>query len=277
MTAPLYLINMFEHETEAERVFGMLIDRHNSFEDYPIDNDAFINNLIINGFKYTHVEDAVVCEYCGVVIKNWCENDNVEFVHATLSPFCVYANKIAQNEQFDGHAATTNAIVVSPGKPRCVYGQLKRLNARRATFKDHWPTALSVLAQKIAEAGMFYSMLGDETICFFCDCRVRDWLPNDDPWQRHALVNPNCHFVVCMKGDEFCNSVQRAELTTEEPETTLVGNETLECKICLEHQRDAVLMPCRHFCICMQCYFALDGKCPTCRQDVTDFVKVFVS
>ncbi|AKR14195.1 inhibitor of apoptosis protein 1 [Dasychira pudibunda nucleopolyhedrovirus] len=275
MSAPLYVINVCDHETSAERVFGMLIERHNSFEDYPIDNDAFVNSLIVNGFRYTHVDDAVVCEYCGVVIKNWRENDVVEFVHATLSPYCVYANKIAQNEQF-AEDISTNAVVVSPGKPRCVYNRLAHPSARRATF-DHWPAALNALTHDIAEAGMFHTMLGDETACFFCDCRVRDWLPGDDPWQRHALANPQCYFVVCVKGDGFCNSERRVETAPGEPAPAPASSEALECKVCLERQRDAVLLPCRHFCVCMQCYFALDGKCPTCRQDVADFIKIFVT
>ncbi|AGR57148.1 IAP-1 [Choristoneura rosaceana nucleopolyhedrovirus] len=277
MSAPLYVINVCEHEASAERVFSMLIERHNSFENYPIDNEAFVNSLIVNGFQYAHVDDAVMCEYCGVVIKNWREDDIVEFVHATLSPYCVYANKIAQNEQFSEHVST-HAVVVSPGKPRCVYNRLAHPSARRATFEDFWPGALRALTHDIAEAGMFHTMLGDETACFFCDCRVRNWLPSDDPWQRHALANPQCYFVICIKGDGFNNAAaHRAETAPEQPPLPQSMGEALECKVCLEHQRDAVLLPCRHFCVCMQCYFALDGKCPTCRQDVADFMKIFVA
>ncbi|BBU37593.1 inhibitor of apoptosis protein 1 [Choristoneura diversana nucleopolyhedrovirus] len=276
MSAPLYMINVCDHETSAERMFGMLIERHNSFENYPINDDAFVNSLIVNGFRYAHVDDAVVCEYCGVVIKNWREDDIVEFVHATLSPYCVYANKIAQNEHFNEHAST-NAVVVSPGKPRCVYSRLAHPSARRATFEDYWPTALRALTHGIAEAGMFHTMLGDETACFFCDCRVRDWLPSDDPWQRHALANPQCYFVVCIKGDGVRDSARCAEVAPEQPAPPQNVGEALECKVCLERQRDAVLLPCRHFCVCMQCYFGLDSKCPTCRQDVADFMKIFVA
>ncbi|QDL56992.1 IAP-1 [Dione juno nucleopolyhedrovirus] len=281
MSAPLYLVSVCDHD--AERVFGMLIERHGSFENFPIDNDELINSLIVNGFKYAQVEDAVVCEYCGVVIKNWREDDVVEFVHATLSPYCVYANKIAQNEHFD-EGVSTDAVVVSPGKPRCVYARLAHPSARRATFDDYWPGALRALTHDIAEAGMFHTALGDETACFFCDCRVRDWLPDDDPWRRHAFANPQCYFVARIKGDDFCDSARRTETSAESfaaaaPSSPLPSPsaEALECKVCLERQRDAVLLPCRHFCLCTQCYFALDGKCPTCRQDVVDFVKIFVA
>ncbi|AWD33633.1 inhibitor of apoptosis protein 1 [Samia cynthia nucleopolyhedrovirus] len=279
MNAPLlYVINVREDEQDAtaENVFGMLIDRHNSFENFPIDNAAFVNNLIVNGFRYEHADDAVTCEYCGVVIRNWHEDDCVEFVHATLSPYCVYASKIAQSERF-AEDLSTETVLVSPGKPRCVYGRLAHPDARRATFEDYWPAALRAMVPPIAEAGMFHTKLGDETACFFCDCRVRGWLPGDDPWQRHALANPHCYFVVCIKGEGFCAAArQRDEAPLESAAAPAAASEAMECKVCLERQRDTVLMPCRHFCVCMQCYFALDGKCPTCRQDVADFVKVFV-
>lgn len=277
MNMPFYVINVCEHEAGAERMFDMLIDRHNSFENFPIDNDAFVDSLLVNGFSYTHVEDAVKCEYCGVVIKNWHENDSVEFVHVTLSPYCVYANKMVQNEQFDENASTNNTVIVSPGKPRCVYERMSHPDARRATFESHWPGSLRSLEHGIVEAGMFYIMMGDETVCFFCDCRVRDWLPGDDPWQRHALANPNCYFVKCVKGDEFQSASPRDQMSYENPNTSVASSVTLECTICLERQRDTLLLPCRHLCVCMQCYFALDDKCPTCRQDVTDFLKIFVT
>ncbi|ABI13824.1 inhibitor of apoptosis protein 1 [Anticarsia gemmatalis nucleopolyhedrovirus] len=279
--SPLYILTVGDNaqETSVEHVFSMLIERHNSFENFPIDNTALINSLIVNGFRYEHVDDAVACEYCNVVIKNWCEDDCVEFVHATLSPYCVYANKIAQSEQFSGDLST-DAILVSPGKPRCVYSRLAHPSARRATFEEYWPAALQHLIPSIAEAGMFHTKLGDETACFFCDYRVRNWLPGDDPWRRHAIANPQCYFVVCIKGEHFYETAHPSDdapLAESVTTTINTANETLECKICLERQRDTVLLPCRHFCVCMQCYFALDGKCPACRQDVTDFLKIFVT
>jgi hypothetical protein len=278
--SPLYIVAVSDHaqETTVEHVFSKLIERHNSFENFPIDNAALINSLIVNGFKYEHEDDAVACEYCGAVIKNWREDDCVEFVHVTLSPYCVYANKIAQNEQFDDDLST-NAILVSPGKPRCVYSCMAHPNARSATFEEYWPASLRHLVPSIAEAGMFHTKLGDETVCFFCDYRVRNWFPNDDPWHRHAIANPQCYFVVCIKGDQFCGASRQRDYEPfiESENATITATETMECKICLERQRDTVLLPCRHFCVCMQCYFALDGKCPACRQNVSDFIKIFVT
>ncbi|AGA16181.1 iap-1 protein [Thysanoplusia orichalcea nucleopolyhedrovirus] len=279
---PFYFIsvcdNNFRNNT-AEHVFDMLIERHNSFETFPIQNSTFINSLIVNGFRYTQIDDQVVCEYCEAEIKNWSPEECIEYAHVILSPHCAYANKIAERESF-ANDHNISAILVKEGKPKCVYRCMSNLQSRLNTFLNFWPVALCDMTNNIAEAGLFYTGRGDETVCFFCDCCVRDWHSNEDAWQRHAAENPQCYFVLSVKGKDFChnlvtvNHVDERDDNSDENANTI--EEKYECKICLERQRDAVLMPCRHFCVCVQCYFGLDQKCPTCRQDVTDFIKIFV-
>ncbi|ABL75970.1 inhibitor of apoptosis-1 [Maruca vitrata nucleopolyhedrovirus] len=266
----------------AEHVFDMLIERHSSFENYPIKNASFINSLIVNGFKYNQVEDHVVCEYCEAEIKNWSVDECIEYAHVTLSPYCAYANKISERESFRDDQRTINAILVKEGKPKCVYKCMSNLQSRQNTFADFWPATLRNMITSIAEAGLFYTGRGDETVCFFCDCCVRNWQHDDEPWRRHAAENPQCFFVVSVKGkdyiDEHNNKRDTNQLKLDNEHDNV--NETekgMECTICLERQRDAVLLPCRHFSICIHCYFSLDKKCPSCRQDVTDFIKVFVA
>ncbi|AAN28066.1 inhibitor of apoptosis - 1 [Rachiplusia ou multiple nucleopolyhedrovirus] len=281
-TAPFYFISVCDNfrDNTAEHVFDMLIERHSSFENYPIENTAFINSLIVNGFKYNQVDDHVVCEYCEAEIKNWSEDECIEYAHVTLSPYCAYANKIAERESF-GDNITINAIIVKEGKPKCVYKCMSNLQSRMDTFVNFWPGALRDMITNIAEAGFFYTGRGDETVCFFCDCCVRDWHTNEDAWQRHVTENPQCYFVLSVKGKEFCQNSITVTHVDKRDDDNLNENaddidEKYECKVCLERQRDAVLMPCRHFCVCVQCYFGLDQKCPTCRQDVTNFIKIFV-
>uniref|UniRef100_A0A097DBN9 Iap-1 protein n=1 Tax=Bombyx mori nuclear polyhedrosis virus TaxID=271108 RepID=A0A097DBN9_NPVBM len=286
-TPPFYFINTRDNfrDNIAEHVFDMLLERHGSFENYPIVNTAFINSLIVNGFKYNQVDDHVVCEYCEAEIKNWSEDECIEYAHVTLSPYCAYANKIAEHESF-GDNITINAVLVKEGRPKCVYRCMSNLQSRMDTFVTFWPAALRDMIINIAEAGLFYTGRGDETVCFFCDCCVRDWHTNEDAWQRHATENPQCYFVLSVKGKEFCqNAITATHVDKRDDDDDDDDNlnesvddieEKYECKVCLERQRDAVLMPCRHFCVCVQCYFGLDQKCPTCRQDVTDFIKIFV-
>lgn len=31
--------------------------------------------------------------------------------------------------------------------------------------------------------------------CYHCGCQATEWLANDDPWNRHAELQPNCPVV----------------------------------------------------------------------------------
>lgn len=43
-----------------------------------------------------------------------------------------------------------------------------------------------------------------------------------------------------------------------------------ECAICLEGAIAAVLLPCRHFCVCRTCLEEID-RCPICRAKFTTY------
>ena len=51
------------------------------------------------------------------------------------------------------------------------------------------------------------------------------------------------------------------------------------CIICFERQRDIVLYPCRHVCICSACsdIAALKSTCPVCRAVIESSEKLFMS
>ncbi|XP_020600098.1 kinesin-like protein KIN-7K, chloroplastic isoform X2 [Phalaenopsis equestris] len=48
------------------------------------------------------------------------------------------------------------------------------------------------------------------------------------------------------------------------------------CKVCFESATAAVLLPCRHFCLCKPCSFAC-SECPLCRTVITDRIITFTS
>eukprot|EP01062_Namystynia_karyoxenos_P062142 TRINITY_DN55070_c0_g1_i1.p2 TRINITY_DN55070_c0_g1~~TRINITY_DN55070_c0_g1_i1.p2 ORF type:complete len:531 (+),score=117.10 TRINITY_DN55070_c0_g1_i1:80-1672(+) len=48
-----------------------------------------------------------------------------------------------------------------------------------------------------------------------------------------------------------------------------------ECCVCLEEQKNTVLMPCRHLCVCSHCAQVLT-HCPLCRFDVCHRLEVWV-
>ena len=53
-----------------------------------------------------------------------------------------------------------------------------------------------------------------------------------------------------------------------------------ECAVCMDKQRDSVLCPCHHMCVCVSCANTLKescGQCPICRQQITEIIHVFQS
>lgn len=50
------------------------------------------------------------------------------------------------------------------------------------------------------------------------------------------------------------------------------------CQICLDAQRDCILEPCMHFCLCSGCVTRLqEAKCPICRRTIEFYQNVFIS
>ena len=50
---------------------------------------------------------------------------------------------------------------------------------------------------------------------------------------------------------------------------------TLECVVCMDANKDTLLLPCMHLCVCGQCASAL-SHCPICRGEVDDKKRVFL-
>lgn len=61
---------------------------------------------------------------------------------------------------------------------------------------------------------------------------------------------------------------------------TVASSEADECRVCCEHQRDTLLLPCRHFALCWPCaHKILEGderKCPLCRAEISSAQFTFV-
>ncbi|KAI8323467.1 hypothetical protein GQ54DRAFT_338704 [Martensiomyces pterosporus] len=61
---------------------------------------------------------------------------------------------------------------------------------------------------------------------------------------------------------------------------TALGNDPHQCAICLSDERDTVLLPCRHLCMCRECantYRQQSNKCPICRTVVETILHIQAS
>ena len=50
----------------------------------------------------------------------------------------------------------------------------------------------------------------------------------------------------------------------------------LECTVCMENERNVMLMPCRHVATCAACASQLKGCCPICRRPVESTHQVYL-
>lgn len=78
--------------------------------------------------------------------------------------------------------------------------------ARIRSFAE-WPRNMKQKPEQLAEAGFFYTGVGDRVKCFSCGGGLKDWDDDDEPWEQHALWMNKCRFVKLMKGDAFIEAV----------------------------------------------------------------------
>lgn len=86
--------------------------------------------------------------------------------------------------------------------------------------------------------------------------------------------NANDTAAAIVMRDVSGNSCVSVSLASDLP----VGEEHLDCVVCLCEPRDTLFMPCRHLCICSGCAESFargDGKCPLCRQGFESMMSIF--
>lgn len=81
------------------------------------------------------------------------------------------------------------------------------------------------------------------------------------------------------QGNEESEPMSRTQsvsdrLTLEEENRRL--REARQCKICMDAEVGAVLLPCGHFVACVDCAPSLQD-CPVCRQQIKATIRTFLS
>ncbi|EDV52193.2 death-associated inhibitor of apoptosis 1 [Drosophila erecta] len=98
-------------------------------------------------------------------------------------------------------------------------------SARLRSF-EAWPRNLKQKPHQLAEAGFFYTGVGDRVRCFSCGGGLKDWDDNDEPWEQHALWLSQCRFVKLMKGQLYIDTVAaKPEPAEEKEESSTIGGD----------------------------------------------------
>lgn len=89
---------------------------------------------------------------------------------------------------------------------------------RLSTFRE-WPTQMKMKPTELADAGFFYTGLGDRVQCFSCGGGLKNWEENDVAWEQHALWYPNCEYLKLVKDHSYIKEVQDMHRKRQQQET----------------------------------------------------------
>lgn len=85
-----------------------------------------------------------------------------------------------------------------------------------------------------------------------------------------SLSNPHIH------GEESEGLIQSATENISLEEENRQLREARQCKICMDNEVGAVLLPCGHLVACVDCAPSLKD-CPVCRQQIKATIRTFLS
>lgn len=203
--------------------------------------------LAAAGFYYTGENDKVRCFECGVEISQWLEGDNPMVDHQRWSGRCRFIRKIpcgnvpvgvdpgtipsprprsrdvcgpygveyrpGSGPDCESHSPEFQLPSIAKlgslglGRPKGpVYPEYASHEARIRTFES-WPKAMPQTKEQLADAGFYYTGKGDQTLCYHCGGGLKDWEPEDDPWEQHAKWFSKCYYLLTVKGQSYVNGV----------------------------------------------------------------------
>ncbi|XP_076877856.1 E3 ubiquitin-protein ligase XIAP [Brachyhypopomus gauderio] len=171
--------------------------RLQTFDSWPSWSPVQPRSLAQAGLFYvpeiSEETDRVQCFCCGGMLSSWEEGDDPWTEHAKFYRNCFFIL---------GHDVGN---IPSEHQSSAGRTSMESFEERFYSFRN---MQHPVDHEELARAG-FYS-IGDQdrVSCFRCGGNLKNWQPNEDPWEEHAKHYPGCSFLLSEKGQEFVNNVQ---------------------------------------------------------------------
>lgn len=90
------------------------------------------------------------------------------------------------------------------------YPEYASYDARLSTYKM-WPKEMSQSKEELAAAGFFYMGKDDQTSCYYCGGKLKDWEPEDNPWNQHAKWFNQCSYLLMTKGTDYVKAAEKMQ------------------------------------------------------------------
>jgi baculoviral IAP repeat-containing protein 7/8 len=201
-----------------------------SYKNWPVAHMK-PERLAAAGFYFTGELDIVKCFVCGTEIYMWMEGDDPMVDHERQSPTCNFVRNIACGNvpaeavpdappmpesrdvcgpyEYDLPPAYYNSYPTDKSTG-AKYPEYKYYEDRLRTFEG-WSKCFKQNPEQLSRAGFYYTGRGDQVLCYSCGVGVKDWEPDDDPWEQHAIWYPDCDHLRQVKGSKYVQEITRGQ------------------------------------------------------------------
>ncbi|XP_009887582.1 PREDICTED: E3 ubiquitin-protein ligase XIAP [Charadrius vociferus] len=201
--------------------------RLETFVEFPLDCPVSASALARAGFVYTGEGDKVKCFSCHTTIGGWALGDSAVERHKNLSPNCKFITEstflennrrpLVQNcEHRTENGSSNAALLCALDDPSDVeadyllrtrqvvdmsdnlYPKNPAMCSEETRLKSfhNWPLNDQLTPKELANAGFYYTGVGDQVACFCCGGKLKNWEPSDRAWSEHKRHFPKCFFVL---------------------------------------------------------------------------------
>ncbi|NXS92879.1 XIAP ligase, partial [Jacana jacana] len=214
-------------DTDCDQEWAQEHYRLGTFVEFPLDCPVSASALARAGFVYTGESDKVKCFSCHITIEGWALGDSALQRHKNLSPNCKFITEstflennrqpLAQNYQHrTENGSSSLALPCALDDPSdleadyllrtrqvvdmsdSLYPKTPAMCSEETRLKSfhNWPLNSQLTPNELANAGFYYTGVGDQVACFCCGGKLKHWEPSDRAWSEHKRHFPKCFFVL---------------------------------------------------------------------------------
>ncbi|NXK90332.1 XIAP ligase, partial [Formicarius rufipectus] len=213
-------------DTDCDQEWAQECCRLGTFAEFPLDCPVSASALAQAGFVYTGEGDKVKCFSCHTAVEGWSSGDSAVERHKQLSPNCKFITEsaclednvdpVTQNYQHrTGNGSSNSALPCALDDPDLeadyllrtrqvvdmsdsLYPQNPAMCSEETRLKSfhNWPLNVQLTPKELANAGFYYTGVGDQVACFCCGGKLKNWEPSDRAWSEHKRHFPKCLFVL---------------------------------------------------------------------------------
>ena len=279
-----------------ENDFDMFIEK---YKDKIITNEIFINEIktheeynysdISDEYNYecpkckeiTPIEETYFCEECDILVcDNKCINEITEKCNILNCYYCRrgICNNNTTHLYCEDCYVDENKEFYEKYKNKIITQEILDVNDINIADFVNEGYNLKYKCQICNEEKDFNNEALNEcnnccdTICNEC-CRIT----------YNGCNRYNCRFCeneTCYYGEHICicykcfPNKDKREKRPISPSILSTNVET-QCCVCLINVKKYACIPCGHLCLCGQCSIKIEKKCPICKNESTDIIKIY--